>query len=357
MTMWDQPVLGQPVHAWIVALGIAAGGWVLGQLLYWVSARVLRRLAKRTSSRLDDIIVSTLQGPAVVAVTLLGFFIGYGNLEFPDQVDKWLLHAFRAAITLCVTWLVVRIVQALLREYLFPYAKRSGSQMDESLLPTVLRTVGLVLWGLGAVVALNNVGYDISALLAGIGISGLALAMAAKDTVANVFGGITVFADRPFRVGDRIRIEGFDGTVMHVGIRSTRLRTIEGPVVVIPNFKFTDTVLANVSAENARRVRHELGLVCETSPADMEKAIALLGAIVKDHQDDLLPEHTASFQAFRDWSLTIVFIYHIRKVRDVDAVQSRVNLDVLRRFAEQGLAFAYPTQVQYGPPSADQKIG
>lgn len=346
MTMWEQTILGQPLHDWIVALAIAAGGWLAGQLVYRLSAVALRRWTRRTTTRLDDLVVSTLQGPAVVLITLFGFLVAYENLEFPDQVDRWMSHVYHAALALCVTWLVVRVVKAVLREYLFPYARRNGSQVDESLLPTILRTVSIILWGLGLIVALNNVGYDVSALLAGIGISGLALAMAAKDTVANVFGGITVFADRPFRVGDRIRIDSYDGTVMHVGIRSTRIRTLEGPILVIPNFKFTDTILQNVSEESARRVRHELGLTYDTTPERIEEAIALLRAIVQDHQDDLMPEHAATFQTFGDWSLTLVFVYHIRRGRSIEEAQTRVNLEVLKRFTAHGLQFAYPTQVQ-----------
>lgn len=351
MSIWDQPILHQPLRDWLTALAIAAGSWLLARLVYRLSATLIQRLAKRTPTHLDDLVLGTLQGPAVVLITLFGFFVAYQQLDFPATVDHWTMHVYRASLALCVTWLVVRVVQAVLREYLFPYAQRNGSQMDESLLPTILRSVGIILWGLGFIVALNNVGYDVSALLAGIGITGLALAMAAKDTVANIFGGITVFADRPFRVGDRIRIDGYDGTVMHVGIRSTRIRTIGGPVVVVPNFKFTDTILENVSQERALRVRHELGLVCETKPEKIEEAIAVLRTIVNDHPDDLLPDHVASFQAFKDWSLTLVFIYHVRPGRNADDVQSRVNLEVLKRFAAHGLVFAYPTQVQYTPPS------
>jgi MscS family membrane protein len=165
--------------------------------------------------------------------------------------------------------------------------------------------------------------------------------------VANIFGGITVFADKPFRVGDRIRIQDHDGVVIEVGIRSTRLRTMEGPVVVVPNHKFTDSMVENVSEELSRRVRHELGLIYETPPAKLEEAVQILEQVVNDHQDVLEAERLVSFIAFKEYSLNILFIYYIQKEADIFRTQTRIHMDVMRRFAAAGLEFAYPTQTEY----------
>lgn len=345
--MWQHRILDHTVEEWVGAIAIAAGAWLLGKLLYWLFAVVLRRWTQRTKTRLDDVIIDTVGQPAVLLVTLAGFQVAFARMAFSDEVDLYTANGFKVAWTLGTTWLMVRVVSALLREYLLPYAKQRGlSAMDTSVEALTIRTVALLIWGVGGIAALNNAGYNVNALLAGVGISGLAMAMAAKDTVANIFGGITVFTDQPFRVGDRIRIGGYDGTVMRVGIRSTRIRTVEGPVVVVPNFRFTDTAVENVSEEEARRIRHELGLVCETAPDRMERALEVLRELVEAHQNDLLPKHSAVFNSFGDFSLKIVFVYHIRKGRDLDDVQNRVHLDLLRRFAAERLEFAYPTQVE-----------
>jgi MscS family membrane protein len=236
----------------------------------------------------------------------------------------------------------------MLLEYLLPKASRNETVMvDAQLVPVVRSSIKVLVWVLGLVMALNNGGYDVGALLAGIGIGGLALAMAAKDTVANIFGGITVFADKPFRVGDRIRIQDHDGVVIEVGIRSTRLRTMEGPVVVVPNHKFTDSMVENVSEELSRRVRHELGLIYETPPAKLEEAVQILEQVVNDHQDVLEAERLVSFIAFKEYSLNILFIYYIQKEADIFRTQTRIHMDVMRRFAAAGLEFAYPTQTEY----------
>ena len=332
---------------WVLALSFAVGAWILAKLTYWLFSITLGKMTARTATRLDDILVGSLQRPIVLGLTLFGFYLGYQQLEVPDRMEMWGDRVFKVALALTITWLVARLLDALVREYLVPRAQRGETVVIESQLVPVIRSgIKLLVWSLGLVLAMNNAGYNVGALLAGIGIGGLAMAMAAKDTVANIFGGITVFSDKPFKAGDRIRIEGHDGTVKEIGIRSTRIQTLDGPVVVVPNFKFNDTVQENVTGEPSRKVKHELGLVYGTTPEKMEEAIAVLKSLVADHQDILLPDHLASFTAFKDFSLSIVFVYYIRSGADIFAAQTKVNLDLLRRFSAAGLEFAYPTSVE-----------
>lgn len=320
---------------------------MLARLTYWLFSNTLEKITSRTVTHLDDILVTSLKRPVVLGITLFGFYLGYQQLVVPERMEMWVDRVFKVALALTITWLVTRLLDALVREYLIPRAQRGETVVVQSQLVPVIRSgIKLLVWSLGLVLAMNNAGYNVGALLAGIGIGGLAMAMAAKDTVANIFGGITVFSDKPFKAGDRIRIEGHDGTVKEIGIRSTRIQTIDGPLVVVPNFKFNDTVLENVTCEPSRKVKHDLGLVYDTPPEKIEEAIALLKSLVADHQDVLLPEHLASFTAFKDFSLNIVFIYYIRTGSDIFAVQTKVHLDLMRRFAAAGLEFAYPTSVE-----------
>lgn len=346
MSFWEQTFYSNTIKQWSMALLIAFGVWMGSRLLYWISANVLQRITERTANRLDDILLKTVQQPLILLFTLMGFLVAYHQLEFPDRIDQWMEAAYHAAVTLSVTWLLARVVDSMIVEYLLPYAQRSDTRLDDHLVPMARRGLRAMIWVLGGIVALDNAGYNVGALLAGLGIGGLALAMAAKDTVANIFGGITVLTDKPFLVGDRIRINGYDGTVLEVGIRSTRIRTLEGPVLVVPNFKFTDSMLENVTEEPSRRVRHELGLVYETPPEKMNEAVALLNKLVDDHQDILTPERLVSFIAFKDYSLNILFIYYIRKDADIFLTQTRIHTELLSRFHAAGLSFAYPTAVE-----------
>ncbi len=332
------------IEQWSYALLTVLAVWLLSKVLLWTSSQVITRLTRSTATKLDDLLLDSAQQPLILLFTLFGFLYAYHQLTFPDTIDHWVMNAYHAAITLGVTWLVARIVDALIREYLIPYAEKSDSKLDDHLVPMVRRGLRSVIWILGVIVALNNAGYDVGALLAGLGIGGLALAMAAKDTVANFFGGISVLTDKPFLVGDRIRIDGYDGTVLEVGIRSTRIRTLEGPMLVVPNHKFTDSMVQNVTAEPSRRIKHELGLTYDTAPDKMEQALRILNEIIDTHQDLLEDERLVSFTSYGAFSLNILFICYIRKSADIFLSMSQVNLDILKRFNEAGLNFAFPTQ-------------
>lgn len=341
-----ETLFGNDMDQWLVALGFAVGGYVIARALYVVLGIILSRIVSRTTTRLDDILVGRLKDPIVLAVTLFGFYLGFQQLDFVPRVELWADRIFRISISLTFAWMLVRLLDALVQEYLLPKAKGNGSLVIESqLVPVIRSSIKILVWGLGIVLAMNNAGYNVGALLAGMGIGGLAMAMAAKDTIANVFGGITVFSDKPFKTGDRIRIDGHDGTVKEIGIRSTRIQTLDGPMVIIPNFKFTDTILENITEEPSRKVKHDLGLVYGTSPEKMKEAIAVLGNLVSDHQDMLLPDHVAAFTALKDHSMNIVFTYYIRPNKDVFAVQTKVNLEMIRRFSAAGLEFAHPASV------------
>jgi MscS family membrane protein len=344
MSFWQETFYSNTVQQWAWALGLALGVWLASRLIYWLSANVLRRFTERTATRVDDILLDTLQQPLILLFTLMGFLVAYHQLDFPEAFDAWMERAYHAAITLSVTWLIARVVDAGVREVLVPYAERSDTRIDDHLVPLARKGLRTVIWVLGVIVALNNAGYNVGALLAGLGIGGLALAMAAKDTVANIFGGITVLTDKPFMVGDRIRIDKYDGTVLEVGVRSTRIRTLEGPVVVVPNFRFTDTMLENVTAEPWRRIRHDIGLVYGTPPERMEVAVRLLNEIVDGMQDVLEQDRLVTFNSYGSFSLNIMFICYIRKGADIFGTQTQVSLEILRRFNANGLSFAFPTQ-------------
>ena len=171
--------------------------------------------------------------------------------------------------------------------------------------------------------------------------------MAAKDTLTNVFGGITAFADEPFRAGDRIRIADHTGRVEAIGLRSTRPRTVAGPIVVIPNHLFTEGVVLNLSAEQTRRVRIDTGLVRDTSPHLVEQALTILGELVYAEREWLDADHTASLTDQRSDQLGLLFIYHVPKDRSIHQARTRINLELLRRFHAEELRIAYPTPVQY----------
>lgn len=337
---------GNTIKNWLISFGIILGAIIIGKILYWAIGKFAKRLTARTKTGLDDILVDKLEEPVVYGLVIIGFYWGFHRLSFTEGVDKFFSHLFIVIFTLNVTWLIVRTIDALIEEYIVPIVNKSESDLDDQLLPIVRKTMKAIMWALGIIIGLNNAGFDVAALIAGLGIGGLALALAAQDTVKNIFGGLMVFLDKPFKIKDRITINGMDGFVEEIGIRSTRLRTLEGRLITIPNAQFSDNPVENITAEPSRKIVVNLGLTYETSPDKMELAMQLLQDIAKSNpktEDNVL----VSFNSWGDFSLGIVFIYYIKFPEDILMVQTEINMEVLKQFNANGLDFAYPTQMLY----------
>jgi MscS family membrane protein len=341
---------GNTILAWLAALAIILAALLVGKTVYWIFQNVARRLTAKTQTRLDDLILDMIEEPIVVILTVFGFGIAFNTLTFEsDTVTRFFGNMMTAAITLSVAWLAARLIDSLIQEYLVPLTAKTESDLDDQLLPILRKVAKLGVWVVGIIVALNNADYDVGALLAGLGVGGLALAIAAQDTVANIFGGATIFADRPFGLGDRVRVAGYDGVIREIGIRSSRLETRDGALVTIPNSKFTDSPVENVSAGQGRRIVLQLGLTYDTTPEQMERAMEILHQIAAENPnvgDDV----KVSFSSWGDFALGIRFAFFVLIDRNFRQTENTVNLEILRRFNAEGLEFAYPTQTLYNIP-------
>jgi MscS family membrane protein len=331
---------------WAISLFMIFGAVLIARLFHWFLNKIMESVTQKTNSVVDDILLKASKEPSVFIVAILASWYGLERLHFTPEIDEMIGAVYNFIITIGVTWLIVRLIDAIIEQYLVPLAQKTESDFDDQLLPIIQKGVGSIFWILGVIVALNNAGYNVSAIIAGMGIGGLAFAMAAKDSISNIFGGFTIFTDKPFKINDRIKINGFDGTVTEIGLRSTRLKTLEGRIVTIPNSKFTDGLVENVTLEPTRKVVMNLGLTYDTSPEQMELAMKILSDI---HQETLgLDEvrHIA-FTDFGDFSLGITFVFFINKGADILNIRSQINLRILKEFNTNGLEMAFPTQTIY----------
>jgi MscS family membrane protein len=343
LQMLTKEYYGNTLKEWLIALAIIVGAAIAGKVAYWILSHIVKRATAKTKTRVDDLIVDMAEEPLALVVTIFGIWYAVGTLHLSEGVRGWLDGGVQFVVVLVGAWLVTRLFDALFKEYLIPIAEKSETDLDDQLLPIVRRGTKFVVWAMAIVMALNNAGYNVGAALAGLGIGGLALAMASKDTVANMFGGLTIFMDGPFKLNDRVKIAGFDGTVTEIGLRSTRLQTLEGRKVTIPNAKFSENAVENVSAEPSRKVVSTLGLVYDTGPEQMKDALATLKKIADDHEDTE-EKVLVAFTEFADSSMNLLFIYYIKAGADILQTQTDINLAILETFAEKGLDMAYPTQ-------------
>lgn len=345
--LFSDTFYGNTILDWVISLSIIVGAVVVGKIIYWFLSKILKRFTQKSKTKLDDILIDMMEEPLVVVVVLIGISYGLNRLTFTDGMDAFVAHSMHAAVILTVTWMIVRLLDALIEQYIVPMAAQSETDLDDMILPVVRKAVRVMIWILGMIVALNNAGIEIGPLIAGLGIGGLALAMAAKDTVANFFGGFTIFTDKPFKVGDRIKVGDFDGSIYEVGLRSSRMRTLEGRMVTIPNARIADSMIENVSEEPTRKVVNKLGLVYDVNADQIRQAIDLLKSIAADASAHIDDNVIVGFTGFGDSALEILFIYYIKSGEDIIGVQTDINLNIMEQFAANKLDFAYPSQTIY----------
>jgi MscS family membrane protein len=259
--------------------------FIVSKIVYFIISKVVKRYTKKSKAKLDDILVDMVEEPIVFAIIILGVWYGVDYLDLPVKFDNFMSKVYYILITFNVAWLITRLFDALVKEYLAPRVSGTDSDLDDQLLPIARKGVKVTVWAIAIVVGLNNAGYDVGALIAGLGLGGLAFAMAAKDSVANLFGGFTVFTDKPFTIHDRIVVNGFDGTVEEIGIRSTRLKTLAGRIVTIPNAVFANEAIENISSEPGRKITVDLGLTYDTTAEQLENAMKIIKEIALANED------------------------------------------------------------------------
>ena len=343
--MLEYELWGNTLESWGISILIILGAVVVVKLISLFSRKVLKPFITRTPNHLDNVIYYSLESPIKFAVMLLGIWIAIHRLVYPDNFVKTIDNAYRILIVLDITWVFARLIGGLLEIYL---GKESTGQTHK-MMPIIKRTALVLVWIIGIVMALSNIGVNISALLGTLGIGGIAFALAAQDTVKNIFGAFTIFTDKPFNIGDTIRVDNFEGTVIDVGARSTKIMDYDKRIITFPNYKITDANIINISSEPMRRVVLNLGLTYDTTPEKMKEALDILKAIpgrvenVSSNPSDT----TAVFTNYADSALVIMYIYFIEKQGDILGVTSNMNMEILSSFNKAGLEFAFPTQTVY----------
>ncbi len=344
--LFTQTYYGNTVQEWAISAVVIILSIAVGKMIYWLFSNVVRRMTAKTETKLDDILIDMVEEPLVVTLILAGIWFGLSLLNLPESLDVFIANVIQFLIVMMIAWLIVRLLDAIFENILIPLSDKTEGDLDDQLLPILRKGTRIAVWTMAAIIGLNNAGYDVAALIAGLGIGGLALAMAAKDTVSNVFGGFTIFTDKPFTINDRVKISGFDGTIKEIGVRSTRLVTLEGRTVTIPNATFSDTPIENVSWEPSRKIKLVLGLTYDTTPENMKKAMDILHDIAQN-QEGLEDKRTVFFSGFGDSAMEITFIYYISKGASIAGVQNDINMAILTRFNAEGLEFAFPSQTLY----------
>ena len=330
--MLENELWGNTIENWGISILIILGAIIIVKLLSLLGKKVIKPFVTGTDNHLDDVIFYSLEAPVKFAIILLGIWIAIHRLVYPDSFVKVVDNAYSILIVLDITWFFGRLFSSLLQVY---WGKQSNGQANK-MMPIIKRTILVIVWLIGIVMALSNVGVNISALLGTLGIGGIAFAF-------------TILTDKPFSIGDTIRVDSYEGTVVDVGVRSTKIMNYDKRIITFPNYKITDTSIVNISSEPMRRVVLNLGLTYDTTSEKMKEALELLKSIPKrvENVSSNPFDIVAVFTEYSDSALVIMYIYFIEKQGDILGVTSNMNMEILAAFNKAGLNLAFPTRTVY----------
>lgn len=336
-----------PLWQYIASILYVALAFLGARLFDWLVAVQLKRITERTKTRLDDLFVQLLRGPLKILALVVFLHLGLNLFHWPDWLERWLQKGFYLLLAASVTYMVLKLVD-LAGTY---WRRRPGIKADktfnELLIPLVSKSLKAFILIMAVLVTLDNLDFNIRTLLAGVSISGLALGLAAQDTVGNLFGAAAVFIDKPFQIGDRIQLDGIDGTVEEMGLRSTRVRNLDGFVVTIPNKTMGNATITNVTRRPNFKTVLNIGVTYDTTSEKVSEAVRILKDVYGNHP--MTGDLTVGFNNFGDSALNINVV-HFWKELDWKlhvAGMETLHLEVKRRFDQAGIAFAFPSRTVY----------
>lgn len=338
------PFLGNTVHDYLLALGIFVGGmlvvygfkrYILGHLKKWADA---------TATSLDDLLVKAIEKSLVPAVYLGILYVSLHTLVLSPGFK----HGLRIAVIVLATVLVVRAVIAAANFALQTYLKKPADpEQGEKQVKGIRGLIGFVIWAIALVFLLDNLGVKISAVVAGLGIGGVAVALAAQAVLGDLFSYFVIFFDKPFEIGDFIVVGDKMGVVEHVGIKTTRIRAIGGEQLVFANTDLTSSRLHNFKKMERRRVVFKLGVVYQTPVEKLRAIPQIVKKAIGDQADATFDR--GHFASYGDFSLNFEFVYYVdgADYAHYMDIQQAINLVIFEEFGAQEIEFAYPSQTLF----------
>lgn len=304
----------------------------------------LEKLASKSKTTLDNKILPAMAAPVAAFVMLVGFFSALKVLKLPLGTDEALGYGSRVAFSLVIFWGLWRALSALL-EHGTELAKTRKLGIA-AFMPWIKKSLMTVFIVFGVLLTIQSLGYDVKAILAGLGIGGLAFALAAQDTLANVFGAIVVAVDQPFKLGEVVRIQGNVGFIEDIGLRSTRIRLIDKSLMVIPNKIVAGETITNLSRFIRRRFEQVIGLTYDTRPEQMNAIVEEIRGIITAQPEVDAPGVMVFFRDFSASSLDIWIVYECPDPDFQKAMRckQRINILIMNALEARGLSFAFPTQ-------------
>ncbi len=353
--------LGNSLWQWLALLGILLASFVVGKTVAFFLERHGAKLRDSNRLRVVGRIFGFVAGPTKMFCLAIGLYVAGLVLTLDAKLELLWFKTCAAVAVIAAAWVVFRMVD-IAEDVLQRLTSKTETQLDDQLVPLIRKTLRVfVVIVTGLLIAQGIYKWDIGPLVAGLGIGGLAFALAAKDTIANLFGSVTIFTDRPFQLGDRIKIKGHDGTVEEVGFRSTRIRTLVGHLVTLPNAVITNEPIENVSKRSSLKRVLNVTVTYDTSPEKVQRAVDILREMLAARMEHFHPDKPPRvyFSDFNADSLNIVVYYWYAPAEWWNYMEfsDAFNFELLTRYNDEGIEFAFPTQTLYVKQDSPLTVG
>ncbi|MFQ5901109.1 MAG: mechanosensitive ion channel family protein [Thermodesulfobacteriota bacterium] len=341
-------ILNNYLKDYLLALGAFVSAIIALKIFKYVIINKLKKISAETKTELDNLLLKSIDSVSWSFYLLLALYIALQFIQIPDFIDRLIYYI----ILVAVTYYVVKGIQILM-DYgtqeiiLKKQEEEKEEEVDTSIIKVLNRILKGVVWAVAIIVLLQNLGYNVSGLVAGLGIGGLAVAIALQNVLSDIFASFSIYFDKPFKVGDFIIVGDDLGVVKKIGVKSTRLQSLWGQEIVVSNRELTTTRINNYKKMEKRRIHFTFGVVYDTSTEKLKKILK----IVKDIFDkiELADLDRVHFKEFGDFSLNFEVAYYVdtgdyTKYMDI---HQEINFGLKERFEKEGIEFAYPTQTVF----------
>lgn len=334
-------------NSWVdvlIFIAIAVAVFVAGKLIITVGCRQLEKVSRRTSTMLDDQFLVALRGTKSFLLAIFAIWIGLEWLEL-GSAERWLdrIGFFVVVIQVCL-WANAVVVGCFLS---YGKEKAQGTPGASAGILWFSYFARVILWSTALLLIISNLGYDVTALIAGLGIGGIAIGLALQNILGDLFASLSIVLDKPFEVGDFIIIGDLLGSVEKIGIKTTRVRSLSGEQLVFSNNDLTSSRIRNFKRMYERRVVFGFGVIYQTTPEKLEEIPKLTRSFIEAQEQTRFDR--AHFKGFGESSYDFEVVYYILGP-DYNLymdIQQAVNMALVRAFAERGIEFAYPTRTLY----------
>ncbi|ABR55787.1 mechanosensitive ion channel family protein [Methanococcus aeolicus] len=339
---------GNTTYDIILFILIIFFGIIAGRLFNTIIKRKLKKIVSKTKTKFDDIIFDAIELPASILIFVLFFYFALNTILIPKTIGILLYELIDIMVIIGATWFVLNFTDSFIQHYIIPRVNKTESTFDDHIIVPLRKLLKLIIICLGLLMAIDAAGYNISTLLAGLGIGGLAVALAAQDTVKNFISGVLLIIDKPFKLNQWIEFDGVEGVVEDIGIRSTKIRTFNDSLIIVPNAVVINANIENHSEMKKRRVKTIIGLTYDTPVDKCKLAKEIIHTILEDHRTTL-PPYRITFNEFGAHSLNFRLEYFIRNMGFdyyLNAVDD-INMRIKEEFEKEGIEMAFPTQTIY----------